>query len=395
MSSNVTTAWLEVLSPTGQIQTRIRVDRSPFVIGRSPVADYYVEDPYLAAEHLEFSVNEQGRWCAMALPSMNGVHLQGQLIDSLVVSDNQTFRLGQQRLRLRTAQAVITPEILMPAGLQLAEDSAPPTGEFTNQEQRLQSLNQGIQHPAVPSTDRVLAAPAETMKVRSAAEPVDTDVSRLAGIRRWATWRNIALVGIIFAIVELIGTYAFTTGEYKVLGFAGPVLMFVGIAVAWSFVWSLLSRVLAGALRFKEHLFIASATILTTSLLNEVITFVGYGLALPNVSRADSLMRYVFMVLAIYFHLQLVTQVKRRVLALGLASFFVGALAIFYLGSKEQLVRSFGMAYNDTAIAPFKQLKPAQSTNDVLGGLVGLKKDLDRARLEKPGDEDLSSLFED
>lgn len=392
MSSSLTVAWLEVLSPSGQVQTRIRVDRSPFVVGRSPVADYYIEDPYLAAEHLEFSVNEQGRWCAMALPSINGVQLQGQAIDSMVVGDNQTLNLGQQRLRLRTTQAVVAPEILMPADSMLTDRAAQSVAPAASPIEAVARGQQSLQEsPEV----KVFASPIEGSKTAASDNLAESDDSRLASIRKWATWRNIAIVGVIFAIVELIGAYAFTIGEYKALGFIGPILVFVGIAVAWSFVWSLLSRVLAGALRFKEHLFIASATILITSLLNEVITFIGYGLALPNVSRADSLMRYVFMVIAVYFHLQLVTNAKRRVLALGLASFFVGAMTIFYLGSKDQLIRSFGMAYNDTAIAPFKQLKPAQPTDAVLEGMVSLKKDLDRARLEKPGDEDLSSLFED
>jgi FHA domain len=322
-------AWVEVLSTKGEVQQRFKLTHSPFLIGRSPQSDLLLDDPFLAAMHGQFEVNEQGNWTLKPLESKNG-------IQSVDAKRNETtaneYNLGQSRIRLRLADQPIAEERLLPI--------------------------------------------------------------KVAPVPQRNLGRMLTLMALVFVAIELFGMYAATSGEYKPAAFISPILMFAGIVVAWSFVWSLLSRLFSGAPQFKEHLFIATCVLVGTSVLNELIDWIGYGLALPNVQSADSLMRYAGLAIGVFFHLRLVSPQRPWQKAAGVASFCLVAGGLYLALNLDRLKQTIDSSYATAAMHPAKQLKAASDSEAIVKNFGKVKEKLDQKRTEKPGDDDLD-LFED
>jgi FHA domain len=326
MSANLTNlpaAWVEVLSAKGEVQQRYKLTHSPFVVGRAVNSDVLLDDPFLAASHGQFELNEAGQWFLRALESKNGI----EPFDKV----SNEFSLGQSRLRLRLADQQLSPERLLP--------------------------------------------------------------KRVAPVPQRNVWRLLTILALVFVFIELFGMYAATSGEYKPATFISPILMFAGVVIVWSFAWSLLSRLFSGAPQFKEHLLIATCVLVGTSVCNELIDWVGYGLALPNVQSVDSLMRYVGLAIGVFFHLRLLNPQRPWQNASGVASFCLVAGGLFLALNYDRIKQNINSSYSMAATNPAKQLKSASSSDDVIAEFGKVKGKLDQKRTEKPGgDDDLESL---
>ncbi len=243
------------------------------------------------------------------------------------------FSLGQSRLRLRLAEQALAPEQVLPA--------------------------------------KVVSKPARNI------------------------WRMLSLLALTFVLVELFGMYAATSGEYKAATFISPILMFAGVVVIWSFAWSLLSRLFSGSPQFKEHLLIATCVLVGTSLCNEVIDWIGYGSALPNVQSVDSLMRYTGLAIGVFFHLRLLSPQRPWLKAAGVASFCLVAGGLFLALNFDRLKQNVNSSQTMSAIHPAKQLKSTTNPDAVIAEFGKIRAKLDKKRGEKPGDDDDFDLFED
>jgi hypothetical protein len=104
--NNLPAAWVEVLSAKGDVQQRYKLTHSPFVVGRAVHSDLLLDDPFLAASHGQFELNDAGQWVLQALESKNG-------IEPLDKTTNE-YSLGQSRLRLRLADQPLSPERVLP-----------------------------------------------------------------------------------------------------------------------------------------------------------------------------------------------------------------------------------------------------------------------------------------
>ncbi len=204
--------------------------------------------------------------------------------------------------------------------------------------------------------------------------------------------RLLTILAIVFVAIELFGMYTATSGEYKLATFISPILMFAGIVIVWSFAWSLLSRLFSGAPQFKEHLLIATCVLVGTSVCNEFIDWMGYGLALPNVQSVDSLMRYAGLAIGVFFHLRLLNPVRLWQNAAGVASFCLVAGGLFLALNYDRLIQTVNSSHTTAATNPTKQLKSAFSSDEIIAEFGKLKVKLDQKRTEKPGDDDLDLL---
>jgi FHA domain len=219
--------------------------------------------------------------------------------------------------------------------------------------------------------------------------------AKVAPVPQRNVGRLLTILALVFVVIELFGMYAATSGEYKPATFISPILMFAGIVIVWSFAWSLLSRLFSGAPQFKEHLLIATCVLVGTSVCNEFIDWIGYGLALPNVQSVDSLMRYAGLAIGVFFHLRLLNPVRLWQNAAGVASFCLVAGGLFLALNYDRIKQTINSSYSMAATHPAKQLKSATSSDDVIAEFGKLKGKLDQKRTEKPGgDEDLD-LFEE
>ncbi|KPF50603.1 hypothetical protein D621_13200 [beta proteobacterium AAP51] len=112
-------ALIEWLDREGHVQRSVDVAAWPLSLGRALDNTVVLDDPYLAAHHARVLPGEDGRLLLQALPSHNGLRLDGRALEgpAPVPAGGGLLQLGQTRLRLRVADAdaVLAPEKPLPA----------------------------------------------------------------------------------------------------------------------------------------------------------------------------------------------------------------------------------------------------------------------------------------
>jgi len=105
---------VEVLDVHGNVQIRQRVSGAggQCRIGRSLRCDVTLEDSYAAAEHVQLTLQQDGRVLVQDLHTRNGTYVDGQLVDPengrLIV--NGELQIGRTQVRVRTEPSPLQPE---------------------------------------------------------------------------------------------------------------------------------------------------------------------------------------------------------------------------------------------------------------------------------------------
>ncbi len=105
-------ALIEWLDRDGHVQRGADVQRWPLSLGRALDNTVVLDDPHVAAHHAVLDLDAQGQLQLQALPSLNGVLLDGQAVAgrAALPPAETVLQLGATRLRLRTADAALAPE---------------------------------------------------------------------------------------------------------------------------------------------------------------------------------------------------------------------------------------------------------------------------------------------
>lgn len=105
-------ALIEWLDRDGHVQRGADVHRWPLSLGRALDNTVVLDDPHVAAHHAVLDLDAEGRLQLQALPSLNGVLLDGQAVPerAALPPAEAVLQLGATRLRLRTAAAALAPE---------------------------------------------------------------------------------------------------------------------------------------------------------------------------------------------------------------------------------------------------------------------------------------------
>jgi hypothetical protein len=105
-------ALIEWLDRDGHVQRGADVQRWPLSLGRALDNTVVLDDPHVAAHHAVLHLDAEGRLQLQALPSLNGVLLDGQAVPghAALPQAEAVLLLGATRLRLRTAGAALAPE---------------------------------------------------------------------------------------------------------------------------------------------------------------------------------------------------------------------------------------------------------------------------------------------
>ena len=105
-------ALIEWLDRDGHVQRGADVQRWPLSLGRALDNTVVLDDPHVAAHHAVLDLDAEGRLQLQALPSLNGVLLDGQAVPERapLPPAEAVLQLGATRLRLRTADAALAPE---------------------------------------------------------------------------------------------------------------------------------------------------------------------------------------------------------------------------------------------------------------------------------------------
>lgn len=104
--------YIEFASRSGEFHFRQRLLALPATVGRSLANDFVLDDPYVAASHLEISADPEapGELLIRDLDSRNGLYLNEQRVRQTRLKPGQVLRFGHTTLRLRTPQDPVEPE---------------------------------------------------------------------------------------------------------------------------------------------------------------------------------------------------------------------------------------------------------------------------------------------
>ena len=103
--------YVEVLTRSGEVRHRQRVDALPIRIGQGYDNDYILDDPHTSAHHVIIDRNEAGGLDVLDLGSRNGVVHNGKRRERLTLDGNTVFRLGHTNLRVRSADFSVADEM--------------------------------------------------------------------------------------------------------------------------------------------------------------------------------------------------------------------------------------------------------------------------------------------
>jgi len=111
-----TIAFIEELGRNGEVVRRHLITKLPSRIGRSLESDVIVDDPYVAANHLEIRMGNDGALEVADLDSLNGTSRIGrsERISTIRANNADVFRIGQTQLRIRLSGQGVPPEMPLP-----------------------------------------------------------------------------------------------------------------------------------------------------------------------------------------------------------------------------------------------------------------------------------------
>lgn len=106
-------AFVEELGRHGEVVRRHALTRLPARIGRGYEVDVVVDDPHVAAEHLEIRLTTEGVLEAVDLGSLNGTLRRGDAarVGTISIHGDDVLRIGQTQLRFRLPGQAVAAEL--------------------------------------------------------------------------------------------------------------------------------------------------------------------------------------------------------------------------------------------------------------------------------------------
>ena len=104
-------AWVEILNSQGDVSNRHPVYAWPVNVGRAYHNDVILDDPYVAAGHLEIQPLEAGGYQLNTLGDVKGVTLNRQRKPHTMtqVTAEDVIHIGRNQLRIRPVDYVVSP----------------------------------------------------------------------------------------------------------------------------------------------------------------------------------------------------------------------------------------------------------------------------------------------
>lgn len=226
-------AWIvEVLDRHHHVAQRVRVTQWPAVVGRGYDCDVMVDDPHVAARHVELQVDEHGVCTARDMGTLNGVRRAVGKVNTanpaapkdgvaapLTLQPGELIEIGRTRLRLCAPGMAVAPERAM---------------------------------------DHRLHLPG------------------------WAAW---VLPALALAMLAFQSWFA-SVDEFKPLALLTGVVLALLATVAWAGLWALVTRLLHGAAQYALHLAWASAALLVVLVVPWVVDSVAFAFDWPWLSTS-------------------------------------------------------------------------------------------------------------
>lgn len=102
-------AWFEVLNQHQEVVNRLPLYAWPVSIGRAYDCDVVLDDPYVAAHHLNIHLTDDGRYQLEDLGSLNGLYVGKNKQSTVIVAADEVAKIGQTWFRLCAADSHAIP----------------------------------------------------------------------------------------------------------------------------------------------------------------------------------------------------------------------------------------------------------------------------------------------
>jgi hypothetical protein len=304
-------AWIETLDRHGDVATRHPVYEWPVKVGRAYTNDIVLDDPYIAASHLEISQTDKGRYQLKRLDSINGLTvntLRGKQIDA-IISANNVARIGQTQLRIRPIDYLVPAEKLLPG---------------------------------------------------------------IPWLRGWPAF--FIGVTVLLSSHLLHQWLNYDRAEvYEIL--LSPILPDIPLLLLWAGFWALIGRVQSGCANIIAHAVIASLLIGLLMLISCAIDYVDFAFNQNQIINMLLYMTFPLILGTLFYrHIILVSRISRRRLRITLTALFIGlgsvAFTIEVLTPESD--RSY-MSFSRTIGPPSMLRAQGKSTDEFISGASVLK----------------------
>jgi len=261
-------AWIEILDRHGDVSLRQQVHVWPLKLGRAYSSDLVLDDPHVAAHHLEISPAETGRYRLTGSGSINGLSVNNLRCNETetTVSANDVVRIGHTQLRIRPLDFAVAAE------------------------------------------------------------------KPLANVAWLRSWPGLLLGFVLLLLAHLLTLWLDYTRDdgYKIL--VAPLLGDIPVLLLWAGFWALIGRVTSGRANFMAHAIIASMLIALIMLLDaQLLGYADFAFNTTLMTNVLSAVIGPFLIgWLLYRHICLVSRINRRRLALVIAVLMSSLAGIFY-----------------------------------------------------------------
>jgi len=246
--------------------------------------------------------------------------------------------------------------------------------------------------PGALATDGVVRIGRTALRIRDASHAVPAERPMPAHRREWP-----AAVAILTAIIaiEVLSLWLNEVNEFRISRYATSLVGALVAVLGWSALWSILTRIFAGHMRFERNLLIASAGLLTYSLLNEVLGLLPFALSWDRATALEFVGLWCILAVVVFLHLREIGPARLRLKGGLVAGIAVIGIATQLLGQIETRA-VFRPAQAMRLFPPAFRLAPAQDETAFFGDIAKLKAKLDVDRTKDPADAPgLFTAFED
>lgn len=235
----------------------------------------------------------------------------------------------------------------------------------------------------VVNGDKIYRLGHTRLRIRTADYQVAAEVSDSTNHR----WEGIlpALAGAaLLAVTSLLSIWVSDLNQGTLSKYLLELVSIFGLAIGWSGIWALFSKLFNGHARFGRHLFIASAGLAFMELWEHLSGVIAYAFSLEFLVIFSTAPVIITCALVLYFHMLTVGN-KRP----GRLKVYLIALAI--LGSAITMTKKYQTSnhlsdelYMGDIYPPAIRISADRSLEDFMDGMQSLQETVDKARKENP-----------
>ncbi|MBL0729213.1 FHA domain-containing protein [Piscinibacter sp. HJYY11] len=326
-------AVLEVLDRDGFVRQSVKVMAWPLRVGRALDNDLVLDDPYTAPHHLVIGRDANGQLAVTAGDSVNGVQIEG------------------------------------PTGRALAAGEAVPLPAAP--QDRPAQLWLGRTHLRLRLASQVLAPEQALVGARELTQGA----------------LSLAVLVLLTAAVLGFNTWLESEPDLLTKALASFAISALGIGLAWSGVWTLLSKVFTRQGHFGWHLRVMLMAVLAWQALMAGTALLAFAFSWPWLTDFNFVPAYAILGAMLYFHLQAVEpQHPRRTLGFALGSATIGVLLSVWF-NLQATDRAGSELYMNHLFPPALRVAKPVEVPEFMQGVADLQSRLD-AKARKPDAEE-------